>query len=364
MTKKKTPGFNGQLVETLAVGSYTDMNGKRVEVTPEYLNQLASNYDPALHEAPAVIGHPETDAPAFGWVISTQVNGDKLNVLFGDVEPEFEGMVRNGRFKKRSLKIYNDPAKVPGGRVPYIAHVGFLGATPPAVKGLKNIQFKEAPGFEIEIVGDINFSEGEKSVDAQEKAELEKTIGEKITNFFKEKFGPKNDAPTNAFSEADVKQLVQDAVSAVETKFSSQITTLEKANKELQAKVDRQGNSAQRAGIVAFLDSIGSERVLPAFKKSGVIEFMEALASTDAKVEVLTLAEEGGKEIEKKVEMKPLEWFQSFLKTLPAFVRLGEQFGDLKLSGDGSGLVDPARMNAMRAELGLKAPKANDGKAT
>lgn len=343
-------------METLAVGNYTDMNGKKVEVTPDYLNQLAANYDPALHEAPAVIGHPETDAPAYGWVTSVRVNGDKLEVQFADVEPQFERMVREGRFKKRSLKIYNDPDKLPAGRVPYIAHVGFLGATPPAVKGLKNIQLNEAPGFEIEIAGDITFSEGDKAVNDKEKAELEQTIGERIATFFKEKFG-KEDKSATAFSEPDIKKLVADAVSVVETKFSEQITELENQNKQLKEKVDKQGGSAQRASIVAFLDSVGAERMLPAFKNSGVIEFMEALVSTEAKVEVLTLAEEGGKEVEKKVEMKPLEWFQKFLKTLPAFVRLGESFGDLKLSGDGSAVVDPTRMKTMRDELGLKDPE-------
>jgi hypothetical protein len=90
---------------------------------------------------------------------------------------------------------------------------------------------------------------------------------------------------------------------------------------------------------------------------------METLASVDVKVEVLTLAEEGGKEVEKKVQMNPLDWFQSFLKTLPSFVRLGEQFGELKLSGDGGSIVDPSRIEAMRAELGLKNPASQKSQA-
>jgi len=359
MTKKKTPGFNGQFVETLAVGTYTDMHGKRVEVTPEYLNQLAGNYNPALHEAPAVIGHPETDAPAYGWVSSVRVKDGKLEVLFADNDPEFERMVREGRFKKRSLKIYNDPKTAPGGLAPYLAHVGFLGAQAPAVKGLKNIHFNEASGFDLEIAGDITFSEGDKKVDQKEKEELERTIGERVRAFFQEKFGAKEDNKSaNAFSEADVKKLVSDAVAAVETKFSSQMSELEKKNKTLEETLNKQGGATQRAQIVAFLDSVGAERILPAFKNSGVIEFMESLAAIDAKVELVTLAEEGGKEVEKKVQMQPLEWFQKFLKSLPAFVRLGEHFGELKLSGDGSGLVvDPKEVDALRSSMGVKAPE-------
>jgi hypothetical protein len=358
MTKKKKPGFNGQFVETLAVGTYTDMNGNRVEVTPDYLKKLATNYNPALHEAPAVIGHPETDAPAYGWVRAVRVNGDKLEVQFADTDPEFEEMVRKGLFKKRSLKIYNDPKKFSVAAVPYIGHVGFLGAAPPAVKGLKNIHFNEAPGVEIEVAGDITFSEGDTVVDAKERAELEKTIGEKIAEFFKGLAGGKDDKPATTFSEADVRTLVKDAVAAVETKFSAQITDLENKNKKLQEKVDHQGNASQRASIVKFLDSVGAERILPAFRNSGVIEFMESLAASEVKVEVATLAEENGKEVEKKVQMQPLEWFQSFLKSLPAFVRLGEQFGDLKLSGDGSEIVDPKQIDALRSSMGVKPAEA------
>lgn len=355
--KNKTPGFNSQFVETLAVGQYTDMNGNVVDVTPEYLGKLAANYDPALHEAPLVIGHPETDAPAYGWVSAARVKGDKLEVQFADVEPQFEDMVRRGLFKKRSLKIYNDPKKGPNGLAPYIAHVGFLGAQPPAVKGLKNIQFSEAPGVEIEIAGDINFSEGEKPVDDKDKADLEKTIGERVSAFLKEKFGPKDDkGAATAFSEADVKRLVDDAVTAVEKKFTTQLTEAEAKYKKLEETVGRQGSSAQRASIVAFLDSVGAERILPVFKNSGVVEFMESLAALDSKVELVTLAEEGGKQVEKRVEMKPLEWFQKFLKSLPAFVRLGEQFGELKLSGDGSEIVDPTQVDTLRASMGVKSP--------
>ena len=53
-------------------------------------------------------------------------------------------MVQAGRFKKRSASFY--PPQAPNNPTPgkwYLRHVAFLGAQPPAVAGLKDIQFSE-----------------------------------------------------------------------------------------------------------------------------------------------------------------------------------------------------------------------------
>ncbi|MDY7033224.1 MAG: flippase-like domain-containing protein, partial [Thermodesulfobacteriota bacterium] len=80
--------------------------------------------------------HPKHDDPAYGLVqaVKTETRDGKKILLakFKNVEPEFAEMVKSGRFPKRSAGFY------PDGR---LRHVGFLGATPPAIKGLKNIAF-------------------------------------------------------------------------------------------------------------------------------------------------------------------------------------------------------------------------------
>jgi len=108
------------------------------------LTAIAAAYDPAKHEAPIVIGHPKTDAPAYGWVKAAQFADGVLTVAPDQVEPQFAEMVKAGRFKKRSAAFFGPHA--PGNPTPgkyYLRHVGFLGAQPPAVKGLRDVSFNE-----------------------------------------------------------------------------------------------------------------------------------------------------------------------------------------------------------------------------
>lgn len=121
-------------MEVFASGRHVAASGKEVVFTTGDLERMATQYDPAKHEAPMVIGHPKANAPAWGWVKKLKVVGNKLLALPGQVAPEFAEMVQAGRFKKRSIAVYPDGT---------LRHVGFLGAQPPAVKGLQDIEFAE-----------------------------------------------------------------------------------------------------------------------------------------------------------------------------------------------------------------------------
>ena len=80
--------------------------GKNQTITAESLAQIAGNYDPENHPAPVVIGHPETDAPAFGWVDQLYVEGDVLKATIKDAAPEFVDMVKAGRYKRVSISLF------------------------------------------------------------------------------------------------------------------------------------------------------------------------------------------------------------------------------------------------------------------
>src|SRR5262245_19989291 len=121
-TKSKT-GFGGQWVEIFAAGKHTDSDGRTHDITPEFLNSVVANFSCEQHEAPAVVGHPRDSAPAYGWAHALRVNGDKLEVQFADVDSDFEALVRDGKFKKRSASFYVDPKTAPGGKAPYLRHV-------------------------------------------------------------------------------------------------------------------------------------------------------------------------------------------------------------------------------------------------
>jgi hypothetical protein len=134
-----------QPIQIFRAGTHTDMSGRSLVFTGDDLTAMAEGYDPKRHEAPLVTGHPKHDDPAYGWVSSLQVVNGILEATPRQVDSRFAELVRAGRFKKISATFYspgtpNNP--VPGSY--YLRHVGFLGAQPPAVKGLKSVEFADA----------------------------------------------------------------------------------------------------------------------------------------------------------------------------------------------------------------------------
>ena len=130
--------------EIFIAGTRADNSGKEVTITPDDLNAIANSYNPSFHEAPIVIGHPDDNAPAYGWVKSLTAKGDKLYAEFGEMDEGFMGLVKSGRYKKLSASFY--PPKHPSNPKPdnwYLRHIGFLGALPPAVKGLSPVSFND-----------------------------------------------------------------------------------------------------------------------------------------------------------------------------------------------------------------------------
>lgn len=143
-------------IEIFRAGSHIDDAGGIHEFSEADIAGMVASYDPALREAPLTVGHPASNLPAYGWVASLKRNADgRLAMDTRAVEPQFAEMVRDQRFPKRSSSFYppshpNNPK--PGGW--YLRHVAFLGAQPPAIAGLKDIQFAEADN-----AGAVNFSE-------------------------------------------------------------------------------------------------------------------------------------------------------------------------------------------------------------
>lgn len=146
-------------IEVFRTGTHTDGRGNTRTWTEADLDLIASSYDPATHEAPAVLGHPADNAPAWAWVEALKRNGSKLLAKFRQVAPAFQELVQQGRFKKRSIALYPDMK---------LRHVGFLGATPPAVKGLQDVAFADGEHTEVELDGGIE-SPTTKEDDMDEK---------------------------------------------------------------------------------------------------------------------------------------------------------------------------------------------------
>jgi hypothetical protein len=133
-------------------GTHTAMSGARVEFRESDLAATVAAYDPALHEAPMVIGHPKHDAPAAGWIKSLTATAQGLIAEPQQVDAAFAEQVAKGRYKKISATFYHpDAANNPVPGVYYLRHVGFLGAQPPAVKGLRPIELADGEDGVIEF---------------------------------------------------------------------------------------------------------------------------------------------------------------------------------------------------------------------
>ena len=140
-------------------GRHTAASGATLDFSAAQLQATASAYDPAKHEAPIVVGHPTHDAPAYGWVKSLGFAEGDLDAEPHQVDAAFAELVAAGRYKKISASFYTPDAPtnpVPG--VYYLRHVGFLGAQPPAVKGLKSAEFADAEIGVIEFADVIDLS--------------------------------------------------------------------------------------------------------------------------------------------------------------------------------------------------------------
>ena len=134
--------LNGSWIEIFRAGDY----GDRGVWSAQDLDGIAAGYNPRLHPAPVVVGHPKDDAPAYGWIARLRRAGQSLWAQLEKVDAGFEKLLREGRFRQRSVALYK---KFPPTGEPYLRHVGFLGAQAPAVKGLAPVRFADAPQLEF-----------------------------------------------------------------------------------------------------------------------------------------------------------------------------------------------------------------------
>ncbi|MBN1475235.1 hypothetical protein JXA47_00630 [Candidatus Sumerlaeota bacterium] len=122
-------------------------HGERGEWGEDVLEQMARDYDPSLHEAPVTVDHAQS-GPALGWVESLRRVGGALVARLRHLDPGFAELIRLGRYKKRSVELY--PALRETGR-PYLRAVSFLGACPPAIKGMADVVFAEGEGAPVVV---------------------------------------------------------------------------------------------------------------------------------------------------------------------------------------------------------------------
>jgi hypothetical protein len=167
-------------IEIFRAGKRPDASGQMIEIKQQDLAQAVTAYSPELHEAPAVIGHPKDNAPAYAWVKRLKLEGDTLKAELTQIDPNFADMVEAGRFKKISASFYlaNSPHNPKPGYL-YLRHVGFLGAMPPAVKGLRNPEFSDNESGVVNFA--LSFENDEMTALKAENARLKAEVFKKET---------------------------------------------------------------------------------------------------------------------------------------------------------------------------------------
>jgi len=152
---KKTFAGLADWFEIFRTGTWTDAAGNTKEWTEGDLDAIVNNFGPD-EDVPIVIGHPETDSPAWGWIGGIKRVGGTLYAKGKEIVAEFEEMVKKGLFKNRSVRLSPDGTR--------LLHVGFLGAAAPAVKDLEKIKFNTGEGtINIEFVATDEEKEAQRA---------------------------------------------------------------------------------------------------------------------------------------------------------------------------------------------------------
>ena len=131
-------------IEVFRPGTFQPMAGPAVTLSADDLADVAAIYDRASAPAPAVVGHPKTDSPAYGWAasFSYDVDRERLIASLDDIAPAFADAVAQKSYHKISLSLFRpEAANNPKPGHWYPKHIGFLGGAAPAVPGLAPVSF-------------------------------------------------------------------------------------------------------------------------------------------------------------------------------------------------------------------------------
>jgi len=310
-------------------GKHTSSTGQAFDATSESLDKIIDMNK--SREVPIAIGHPTTSSPAWGWVNELKRVGDTLYAKPKQLVAEFEAMVNKGMFKNISVSLNPDLT---------IRHIGFLGATPPAIPGLV-AEFSESND-----AVQVEFSMSEASA-LQDVG----SIMQRLRDWFIEKFGTDtadkivaqwqidnlkttrpDDSPTPAsFSKPeggnDMAKTIQEleADLAEEKKKVAEFSKTSEKVTQLEIDLAAERKKNQTSEFSAFLSSDElKDKVTPAIKQT-CLDLMQCLSGT----ETYEFSAADGK-TEKK---SPLDVFKGLLKILPKAVEFSEQATKDKAAG-------------------------------
>ncbi|MGZ8236340.1 MAG: hypothetical protein ACXWTY_00520 [Methylobacter sp.] len=345
-------GFD-DFIELFEAGARTDSAGRTATWTTDDLDQIIANHSAAT-AAPIVIGHPKDDASSFayGWTEQLKRSGTTLLGKFTQVDPGFEQLIKDGKLKNRSIRILK------GAKGFKLGHVGWLGATPPAVDGLQPVQFASA-----DEVFDFSMAEwqsagimarclrnmrefliaqfGQEKADAvlpnydidelnrlseqqyqEERAEQQaEADAAGLPSSFSQP-QPQDNAMTVTQADLDAAKQQADAAKQQASDFAAQ-------NQALQQQLDAERDGRKRVEFQAIIDKHKARGVAPALLE-GAVDFMQQLDDGETGVFEFSVGADNAKKT-----VKQLDFVQGLLNALPVAVKPGsiDFSGDVKPGG-------------------------------
>lgn len=331
-------------------GTHTDSSGQTISFSEDHIKGAVAAYDPDVHEAPIVIGHPQDNLPAYGWVNSLSYSDDRgIDANPHQVNKDFEEMIKQGAFKKVSASFYspespNNPS--PGNY--YLRHVGFLGAQPPAIKGLRATEFSEEENC-IEFEEDFAESWVLKTlfrnvrefvINKYSKSEADDILPEYLLESLEDRDSKKTDSLPEFKENDEVDPVTKEELEARQAEIAKKeadIAAKEVSFSERETAIAEKEKADKRKAIEGKVDGlIKAGKALPA-NKDALVSFVESLG-TDA---VLEFEEAGeGK------KLSGHDFFFNFMESQKPSVDFGERSG-----GDDSSESQPVTPN----EVSIKA---------
>lgn len=261
-------------IEVFRPGTFTPMQGKPLSFSAADLKAIADGYNAQTAPAPIVVGHPSTDAPAFGWVKSFDYDPleERLFANVDEIAEEFSDAVRAGRYKKVSLSFFRPEAAAnPQPGTWYPKHVGFLGGAAPAVPGLKNVQFSDLGEDAPVIIADFGHRGFEETA----------SILRSLREFFIDKFGMED--ADKALSGYRIDWLAETEIDPPRTSFAAPPTPPQTKEHPVPKTPDPAALAAREAELAALEAQI-AERQRIADARDAEFAHQENVAFADGLV--------------------------------------------------------------------------------
>jgi len=341
----------GDWIEIFRAGTHTDSKGVTCSFTEADLDQMVANVA-TCGAPPAVLGHPKHNDPAYAWAHEVKREGASLFAKFDDINPDFESGVASGAYRNRSVSILKDAQH--GWR---LQHIGWLGAAPPAIAGLKPVEFSAddqaeqhqfgmddmTTGFAIGDIAQVlrglrDWVISKDGLDVADRvlptwsldsiANAAVTIREQTTA----EAAAEGDSlvaglapmpysqPTGAamsFTQADLDRTAAETEARIRAELAAAATAQQAQFTAAQTALQQLQRERQTERIGAQIASWKAEgRLLPA-EEPGLAEFMAALEGTEAASFEFTAA--GGS----KQTQSRADWFAAFMAARKPLIKLG-----------------------------------------